>query len=62
MAPRPSRRREAMPGVTPVASGVPYFFVRGAPPGNVGYFVDGVRVPLLLGARVESCPRRSPSG
>ena len=34
-----------MPGVTPFASGVPFFFVRGAPPGNVGYFLDGVRVP-----------------
>ncbi|WP_437488998.1 TonB-dependent receptor plug domain-containing protein [Sorangium sp. So ce1014] len=43
----PFRAVEAMPGVTPIASGVPYFFVRGAPPGNVGYFVDGVRVPLL---------------
>ncbi len=37
-----------MPGVTPVASGLPYFFVRGAPPGNVGYFFDGIRVPLLF--------------
>jgi hypothetical protein len=36
-----------MPGVTPIITGVPYFFVRGAPPGNVGYFLDGVRVPLL---------------
>jgi hypothetical protein len=44
----PFRAVEAMPGVTPVASGVPYFFVRGAPPGNVGYFLDGVRVPLLF--------------
>ncbi|WP_437679713.1 TonB family protein [Sorangium sp. So ce131] len=43
----PFRAIEAMPGVTPIASGVPYFFVRGAPPGNIGYFVDGVRVPLL---------------
>ncbi|XYI00693.1 TonB family protein [Sorangium sp. So ce1128] len=43
----PFRAIEALPGVTPIASGVPYFFVRGAPPGNVGYFVDGVRVPLL---------------
>ncbi|WP_437985506.1 TonB-dependent receptor plug domain-containing protein [Sorangium sp. So ce117] len=43
----PFRAIEAMPGVTPIASGVPYFFVRGAPPGNVGYFIDGVRVPLL---------------
>ncbi|UQA57495.1 TonB-dependent receptor domain-containing protein [Polyangium aurulentum] len=44
----PFRAIEAMPGVTPIASGVPYFFVRGAPPGNIGYFLDGVRVPLLF--------------
>ncbi|TKD03193.1 TonB-dependent receptor domain-containing protein [Polyangium fumosum] len=44
----PFRAIEAMPGVTPIASGVPYFFVRGAPPGNVGYFLDGIRVPLLF--------------
>jgi hypothetical protein len=43
----PFRAIEVLPGVTPVASGVPYFFVRGAPPGNVGYFLDGIRVPLL---------------
>ena len=43
----PFRAVEAMPGVTPVATGVPFFFVRGAPPGNVGYFLDSLRVPLL---------------
>lgn len=43
----PFRAVEALPGVTPLISGVPYFFVRGAPPGNVGYFLDGIRVPLL---------------
>jgi TonB family protein len=43
----PFRAIEAMPGVTPIISGVPFFFVRGAPPGNVGYFLDGIRVPLL---------------
>jgi TonB family protein len=43
----PFRAIEALPGVTPLVSGVPYFFVRGAPPGNVGYFLDGIRVPLL---------------
>jgi TonB family protein len=41
------RALEAMPGVTPIVSGLPYFFVRGAPPGNTGYLLDGVRVPLL---------------
>jgi TonB family protein len=43
----PFRAIEAMPGVTPILTGLPYFFVRGAPPGNVGYFLDGIRVPLL---------------
>jgi len=43
----PFRALEAMPGVVPVVSGAPYFFVRGAPPGNVGYYIDGIQVPLL---------------
>jgi TonB family protein len=43
----PFRAVETLPGVTPMASGVPFFYVRGAPPGNVGYFLDGIRVPLL---------------
>lgn len=44
----PFRAIEALPGVTPIASGLPYFYVRGAPPGNVGYYLDGVRVPYLF--------------
>jgi hypothetical protein len=44
----PFRAIEALPGVTPLASGVPFFYVRGAPPGNVGYYLDGVRVPYLF--------------
>ncbi len=44
----PFRVVEALPGVAPILSGLPYFFVRGAPPGSVGYFVDGIRVPLLF--------------
>ncbi|PKN32061.1 MAG: energy transducer TonB, partial [Deltaproteobacteria bacterium HGW-Deltaproteobacteria-20] len=43
----PFRALEALPGVTPMVSGIPFFFVRGAPPGNVGYYLDGIRVPLL---------------
>src|SRR5688500_2976164 len=35
------RAVEIMPGVTPLVSGVPYFYVRGAPPNNSGYFIDG---------------------
>ena len=38
---------ESLPEVTPIGSGMPFFYVRGAPPGNVGYFVDGIRVPVL---------------
>ena len=43
----PYRAIEVLPGVVPIMSGVPYFYVRGAPPGNVGYFFDGIPVPLL---------------
>jgi TonB family protein len=46
----PLRAIEAQPGVVPIVSGLPSFFVRGAPPGNVGYFFDGVDVPLLYHA------------
>ena len=43
----PFRAIEGLPGVTPIVSGIPFFYVRGAPPGNIGYFLDGVRVPYL---------------
>lgn len=43
----PFRAIEALPGVTPIFSGIPFFYIRGAPPGNVGYFLDGIRVPLI---------------
>jgi TonB family protein len=43
----PFRAVEVMPGVTPLATGLPYFYVRGAPPGNVGYYLDNIRLPLL---------------
>jgi hypothetical protein len=46
----PFRALDALPGVTPIVSGLPFFYVRGAPPGNVGYFLDGVRVPYLFHA------------
>jgi TonB family protein len=42
------RAIETLPGVTPTTSGAPYFFVRGAPPGNVGYFLDDIRLPALF--------------
>jgi hypothetical protein len=44
----PFRAVEAMPGVTPIVSGLPFFFIRGAPPGDAGYFLDGIHVPLLF--------------
>jgi hypothetical protein len=31
-----------------MASGLPFFYVRGAPPADTGYFVDGVPVPTLF--------------
>jgi hypothetical protein len=44
----PFRAVESLPGVTPIVSGLPYFYVRGAPPGNVGYYLDDVRIPILF--------------
>lgn len=44
----PYRAIDILPGVVPIISGLPYFFVRGAPPSAVGYFVDEVRVPYLF--------------
>jgi|SRR5579883_1274214 len=38
----------ALPGVAPLASGLPYFYVRGAPPADTGYFVDGIPLPALF--------------
>ncbi|HWA71962.1 MAG TPA: TonB-dependent receptor [Polyangiaceae bacterium] len=39
---------ESLPGVTPTLSGAPYFYVRGSPPGNLGLFLDGIRLPSLF--------------
>ena len=46
----PLRAVDALPGVVPTISGLPIFFIRGAPPASVGYVVDGVEVPLLYHA------------
>lgn len=43
----PLRSLDVLPGVTPIATGLPFFFVRGSPPGNAGFFIDGIRIPLL---------------
>jgi TonB-dependent Receptor Plug Domain len=37
----------ALPGVAVTASGLPYFYVRGAPPADTGYFLDGIPLPAL---------------
>jgi TonB family protein len=44
----PFKVLEALPGTAPWLSGLPYYYVRGAPPETVGYFIDGIRVPLLF--------------
>jgi hypothetical protein len=46
----PLRAIDSLPGVVPTISGLPIFFIRGAPPASVGYVVDGVEVPLLYHA------------
>src|SRR6185436_17528214 len=44
----PYRAIEVQPGVLPAASGIPYYFIRGAPPGNIGYYFDGVQIPQIF--------------
>lgn len=44
----PFRVVEALPGMAPWLSGLPYYYVRGAPPENVGYFIDGISIPILF--------------
>ncbi len=44
----PFRVVEALPGMSPWVSGAPYFYVRGVSPENVGYFIDGVKIPILF--------------
>jgi hypothetical protein len=44
----PFRAIDALPGVIPTVSGLPYYYIRGAPPSAVGYFIDDVRVPYLF--------------
>lgn len=46
----PIRAIDLLPGVTPTVSGLPFFYVRGAPPANTDYFFDGVRIPFLYHA------------
>ncbi len=44
----PFRAIDILPGVIPIVSGLPYYFIRGAPPSSVGYLVDEIRVPYLF--------------
>ena len=44
----PFRAIEALPGVVPVMSGVPYVYVRGAPPSATAYFYDEIQMPALF--------------
>lgn len=43
----PFRALDVLPGLVPIISGLPYFYIRGAPPSAVGYFIDDVRIPYL---------------
>jgi TonB family protein len=54
----PFRIVEALPGMAPWLSGLPYYYVRGSPPETVGYSIDGIKVPLLfhVGAGPSTLP------
>ena len=43
----PLRVLDALPGVAPIVSGLPYGYVRGAPPATVGYAYDDIPLPAL---------------
>ena len=44
----PFRVITSMPGVSQLSGLLPYVVVRGAAPGNTGYYLDGTRVPILF--------------
>lgn len=44
----PLRVINSLPGVSQLSGFLPYVVVRGAAPGNTGYYLDGTRVPLLF--------------
>ena len=44
----PYRTIESLPGVATVAWPAPLYAIRGSNPGNTGYFLDDVQVPLLF--------------
>lgn len=43
----PFRAVDALPSATPIVSGLPYFYLRGAAPNQNAFYLDGIRVPLL---------------
>jgi TonB dependent receptor len=44
----PFRVLDALPGVVPVLSGIPYVYVRGAPPASTVYYYDDIQLPALF--------------
>jgi hypothetical protein len=44
----PFRVLDTLPGVVPVFSGLPYVYVRGAPPAGTIYVYDGIAMPSLF--------------
>lgn len=44
----PFRVLDTLPGVVPLFSGLPYVFVRGAPPAGTIYVYDGITMPALF--------------
>ena len=44
----PFRILDTLPGVVPILTGVPYVYVRGAPPAGTIYLYDGIPVPALF--------------
>lgn len=44
----PLRAIESLPGVVPIANGVPYVFLRGSPPSGTLYLYDGIPLPQLF--------------
>lgn len=44
----PFRVLDALPGVVPVMSAIPYVYVRGAPPASTIYFYDDIQLPALF--------------
>jgi hypothetical protein len=43
----PFRAVEALPGVVPVLSGLPYFYIRGSPPAGTLFIYDDIPLPTL---------------